>query len=238
MSDSEKIALLEKTIQQMENRIGILEDANAIRRLQHLYGYYLDKCLYNEVVDLIAEECEVHFLGGIYRNKAGARRLFCDRFRGHFTDGHNGPIYGFLLDHIQLQDVIDVSPDRKTAKARFRYLMQAGYHETAEHEASQWWEGGIYENEYVKEDGIWKFKVLSPHAEWHADYERGWAHTQRQYVPFSTVTYPADPIGPDALEDPPPVLWPDTDVPPYHYLHPVTGKKVSEPYFRPAKAGK
>jgi hypothetical protein len=30
----------------------------------------------------------------------------------------------------QLQDIIDVAPDRKTAKGRFRYIMQAGSPET------------------------------------------------------------------------------------------------------------
>ncbi len=226
MTDAEKISALEKKIEQMANQMGMLQDVNDIRRLQHAYGYYLDKCLYDEVVDLFSEDVEVHFLGGIYKKRAGARRLFCDRFRDNFTGGHNGPIFGFLLDHIQLQDIIDVDPDRKTAKARFRYLMQAGRHESAGGEVSQWWEGGIYENQYVREDGIWKFKVLSPHPIWHADYDTGWAHTRPHYVPFATETYPKDPSGPDALEDPAPVLWPDTDIYPCHYPHPVTGKCV------------
>jgi hypothetical protein len=54
------------------------------------------------------------------------RRLYCDRFRQYFTGGHNGPVYGFLLDHPVLQDIVDVAPDRNTALARFRCFMQAG----------------------------------------------------------------------------------------------------------------
>lgn len=229
MTDPEKISALEKKIEQMENEIGMLQDAHQIRRLQHIYGYYLDKCLYDQVVDLFSEDVEVHFFGGIFKKRAGARRVFCDRMRNHFTGGHNGPVFGFLLDHLQLQDVIDVEPDRKTAKARFRCLMQAGRHESAGGESIQWWEGDIYENQYVREDGIWKFKVLSPRVVWQADYETGWAHTPPRYVEFFKETYPKNPIGPDALEDPAPVLWPNTDIHPYHYAHPVTGKWVECP---------
>jgi hypothetical protein len=229
MSDAEKIGELEKKIEQMANEIGVLQDVHQIRRLQHAYSYYLDKCLYDEVVDLFSEDIEVHFAGGIFKKRAGARRVFCDRMRKYFTGGHNGPVFGFLLEHLQLQDVIDVEQDRKTAKARFRYLMQAGRHESAGGELVQWWEGGIYENQYVREDGIWKFKLLSPHVVWQADYETGWAHTRPHYVQFFNDTYPKNPIGPDALEDPAPVLWPDTDICPYHYPHPVTGKWVDCP---------
>jgi hypothetical protein len=39
--------------------------------------------------------------------------------------------------------------------------------------------------------------------------------------------YPEDPLGPDALIDPQPRLWPATDVVPFHYPHPVTGKPIA-----------
>ena len=38
--------------------------------------------------------------------------------------------------------------------------------------------------------------------------------------------YPEDPIGPDELLDPQPRLWPATDIVPFHYNHPVTGKPI------------
>jgi len=42
-------------------------------------------------------------------------------------------------------------------------------------------------------------------------------------VPWPTVTYPEDPLGPDELIEQK-MLWPDTRVVPFHYPHPVTGK--------------
>jgi hypothetical protein len=56
-------------------------------------------------------------------------------------------------------------------------------------------------------------------------FEKGWTYTPKQFVPFFRETFPKDPLGPDALvSDPPPTLWPDTAVLPFHYPHPVTGR--------------
>ena len=88
------------------------------------------------------------------------RRLYIERFQQQFTQGHNGPRYGWLLDHPQMQMVIDVAPDRKSAKVRGRSMMQAGLHETAAGQPRAWWEGGIYANDYIRDGGIWKIKAL------------------------------------------------------------------------------
>ena len=223
------LTVLARQVEQLANEVGRLNDVQAVRKLQHAYGYYLDKCLYDEVVDLFAADGEVRFMGGAFKGKQGLRRLYCDRFRKNFTGGRNGPVYGFLLDHLQLQDIVDVAPDRNTARARFRCLMQAGSHETKKdapgHLPSQWWEGGIYENDYVREDGVWKIKVCNYNVVYHGLFEKGWAHTPVQFVQFFTETYPKNPGGPDALIEPRPVIWPETSVVPFHYEHPVTGKK-------------
>jgi len=229
---SKREADLQKQVEQLANQLGIVEDVNAIRKLQHAYGYYLDKCIYEEVVDLFADDSEVHFNGGIYIGKQkGVRRLYIENFSQGFTGKKNGPVFGFLLDHLQIQDIVDVAPDRKTAKGRFRTLMQAGasiYSKSGEEAVKkgqppmQWWEGGIYENEYVREGGIWKIKLLNYNALWHADYAKGWSYTKPNYVPPFTKTYPEDPRGPDKLM-PKRVLWPETDTIPFHYPHPVTG---------------
>jgi hypothetical protein len=228
MATTTDLSILARQVEQLANEVGLLNDVQAIRKLQHAYGYYLDKCLYDEVVDLFAPQGEVRFMGGVFKGKPGVRRLYCERFRRNFTGGHNGPVYGFLLDHLQLQDIVDVASDRATARGRFRCFMQAGSHETKQDAPprmpAQWWEGGIYENQYVREDGIWKILVLNYTAVYHGLYESGWAHTPPQFVPFFSETFPDNPVGPDALVEPRPVIWPDTSVVAFHYVHPVTGK--------------
>ena len=226
MADDAKIAALEKKIEELAHRVGVLEDIHFIRRVQHAYGYYMDKCLYSEVVDLFADDGEVHFLGGIFKVKAGVRRLYIDRFRRNFTGGTDGPMYGFLLDHPQMQMVIDVAPDRRTAQVRGRGMMQAGLHHTAEGQQRAWWEGGIYENSYVREKGVWKIKALRYYPFWHGSFAEGWAKTPIDFVPMAKTLYPQDPLGPDELINPQPRLWPATDTVAFHYPHPVTGKPI------------
>ena len=84
----------------------------------------------------------------------------------------------------------------------------------------------VYENTYVREDGVWKLLILNYRPVWHATFEDGWANTPPRFVPPFSRLYPDDPLGPDELIDPQPELWPATDVVPFHYPHPVTGKPV------------
>jgi hypothetical protein len=226
MTDQPTIDQLARRIDALEHQLGIEQDVNQIRRVQYTYGYFIDKSQYNEVVDLFADDGEVWFLGGIYKGKAGVRRLYIERFQTQFTDGHNGPRYGWLLDHPQLQMVIDVAPDRNSAQVRGRSMMQAGLHETAQGQQRAWWEGGIYENEYVRQDGVWKIKALRYYPFWHGSFQDGWAKTPVDFIPMAKTTWPQDPLGPDALIDPAPRLWPATDIVPFHYAHPVTGKPI------------
>ena len=80
----------------------------------------------------------------------------------------------------------------------------------------------------MKEDGIWKIKVLYYNPLWHASYETGWGYTKMDFVPTDPpVLYPENSTGPDALMDPQPVLWPKTMIVPFHYNNPVTGRPLT-----------
>lgn len=206
-----------------------LNDIHAVRTLHFKYGYYIDMCLYDEAADLFAEDSVFYILNGIWRGKESIRRCYTGWFRSMFTQGVNGPIYGFLLDHVMSQDIVDISDDGLTAYGRFRCLMQAGSHETKQRKVppfdGQMWEGGIHENIYVKEDNIWKIKELNYNMLWQADFETGWAHSVARVEPL-VRTYPEDPLGPDELRPVYP-MWPHTRVVPFHYPHPVTGASWS-----------
>ncbi|WAT17445.1 nuclear transport factor 2 family protein [Aurantiacibacter sp. MUD11] len=230
MSD-DRIAALEAKLAEMDKRLTQREDELDVKKLQYLYGYLIDKCMYDQVVDLFTDDGEVRFFGGVWKGKEGVRRLYVDRFRKRFTYNNNGPIDGFLLDHPQIQTIIDIDPDGKTARLRGRSTMQAGRHVDYQGDAPhlkvrQWWEGGLYENTYKKgEDGKWRIHVLNYFPHWHADFEKGWAYTEAEYVPFPKVLYPEDPSGPDALIDDH-WLWPTHKLLPFHMKHPITGEEM------------
>jgi hypothetical protein len=137
-----------------------------------------------------------------------------------------------MFEHLHAQDIVDVAPDRRTAKGRFRCLLQGGVHESKKDAPpripSQFWEGGLYENEYVREDGVWKIQVFGYNVVWQAPYEKGWAHASGEPLMVSrwTRTFPDDPRGPDEIRTPVPRLWPQQFIVPFHYPNPVTGKWV------------
>jgi hypothetical protein len=57
-----------------------------------------------------------------------------------------------------LQPVATLDPDGKSAKGRWRvFAMLGNYGGTPS------WAGGIYENQYILENGVWKIKDLSFH---------------------------------------------------------------------------
>lgn len=72
MSSSD-IEELKQLVKAQNHRIGVLEDIAAIRNLQHAYGYYIDKCHYNEVVELFEEDGVVIFHGGIFKVRPDLR---------------------------------------------------------------------------------------------------------------------------------------------------------------------
>jgi hypothetical protein len=224
MTPSDEIAALRRHVEQLTNQVGILEDTHAIRTLHFKYGYYMDKCLFGEIVELFAEDAEINFLGGIFRGKKGARRLYGG------ASGLNGPAKGMMFEHLHAQDIVDVAPDRKSAQGRFRCLLQAGVHESKKDAPpripGQFWEGGLYENTYVKEDGVWKIKVFGYNVVWQATYEQGWAHASGEVLMVSPFkkTFPEDPHGPDEIRTSTPRVWPEQFVVPFHYPNPVTGK--------------
>lgn len=94
-----ELAALKSTVEKqgsvidaLAHRLGVAEDTLAIQALHNTYGYYLDKCLYLQVVDLFEDDGEVRFHGAVFKGKAGVKRLFVDRFGGRFVGGKNGPI--------------------------------------------------------------------------------------------------------------------------------------------------
>ena len=223
MTSDEEIAALKAQVAELSHRTGVLEDIQAIRTLHFKYGYYMDKWLFKEIVDLFADDCVLYFLNGIFKGKEGARRMYGAEM------GVKGPTRGVLTEHLHLQDIVDVAPDRKTAKGRFRCFLMGGVHESRQDPTPiprQFWEGGVYENTYRKENGVWKIQVFNYNLVWQAEYEKGWAHAGGRLLMVSpyTKTYPEDPRGPDELKPWPFQFWPEVFVIPFHYPHPITGE--------------
>ena len=202
---------LEKRIAEFEARLSVQEDIEAINKLTRAYGYYIDKNLWDQVVDLFSEDCSVEIAArGVYLGKKGADRLF----RMVMGGGKIGLSPGRLFNHFQLQGIVDVDPGGLSAKGRWRAFIQV-----ASFGGSAIWSEGVYEDEYVKENGVWKFKKMKFWSTYYTPYEEGWAKRNLANNGPSK-DYPPDlPSSGDTS-----VLPNSIAFPPFHYKNPVSGK--------------
>ncbi len=207
----ERIAALDRQIDLLEAQAARLEDVSAIKRLQRAYGYYFDAAEWDQIADLFADDGSIEIgLDGVYVGKARIRQ-----YLHALGGGRAGLRAGELNEYMQLQPVIDVAPDGLTARGRWRALVLAGeYHRTA------LWGEGPYENEYVKQSGVWKIKKLHWYQTFMVPYAGGWA----AHRDVNGGRYVSGRLPPDAPPSERYQTWPGVYTPPYHYENPVTGR--------------
>ena len=195
----------------LEREIMLLEDEHEVENLQRIYGFYIDKHQWTQAADLFAIDATLEIGGsGVYVGR--------ERILAYLQSlGEEGPQEGILNDHMQLQPVVHVYPDG-TAKGRWHHFSQE-----AEFGVSHHWGAGTYENEYVKEDGVWKISKLHLYSTMRTPVDDGWGVTA---LPRTT---PSDTLPPDR---PPSVdyeNYPAVFVVPFHYDNPVTGTDDGNP---------
>lgn len=207
------LAAAQERLDSIRKRTTLQQDERDIQNLQAAYGYYLDRFLWDEMADMFAADGEIE-IGhrGVYVGQDRVREFL-------HSLGPEGPRYGVLHDHLEDQVVVHVAEDGLSAKVRARSIIMAG----------TWGESGvigdaIYENEVVKEDGVWKFKTVRMFPIFTADYDLGWAESAIR-SPGPSETLPPD--RPPTMEY---GEYPTYFVPPFHYPNPATGEPVQ---YRP-----
>src|SRR5690606_1344983 len=102
------------TADQLLQRAERALDLKEIERLQRAYGYYIDRSDWDNVLDLLTEDATAEYaLSGVYVGKASIRRLLYG-----IGYGRLGLLPGQLREHTQLQPVITLSEDGRTARGR------------------------------------------------------------------------------------------------------------------------
>jgi hypothetical protein len=204
------------TLKELEARIQTIEDIEAIRKLQHAYNYYLEHWQEDEVVDLFSDSPDVTVeVGetGLYKGKEGARKFFA--YRNVFGAKTDKPTPEFLHLLFPLSGIIDVDPGNKTAKGRWYGFGCLSI--PAGEKIRPVFITGVWENEYIKENGKWKFKKLFFNTIFRTPYEDGWVKTPYVKRPHPD-NLPAP--GPNTHFEP----YPNANIFPYHYKNPVTDK--------------
>lgn len=208
-------ARVDAEIDALTARVEKLEGTRAVKKLQRAFGYYVDRGLWGEAADLFADDGSIEIGNdGVYVGKARIRE-YLQRLHG----GQEGLIYGQLNEWVTLQPSVFMARDGQSATARWRdHGMLGQYKKHAE------WRDGIYENTYVKDDGVWKIDSLHLYVNFVAPYEKGWARLKPGdglVQSEASRAFPPD-RGPTATYK----TFPDTQLPPFQALNPVTGKPV------------
>src|ERR1700723_1189923 len=87
-ADSARIAALETKVTALSAEVGRLEDANAVRKLQRAFGYYVDKGYWHEASDLFADDATFETgVDGVYVGKARIHQLLVRQGGGHEGPG-------------------------------------------------------------------------------------------------------------------------------------------------------
>ena len=207
---------LEAQVTLLEDRLRIVEDVKAIKKLQRIYGYYLDYGMWDEVVDLFSDNAESVEAAdsGVFLGKAGVKRFFIGVMKANSVP-KGAPPPGELHAAMIGQPVVSIAPGGNAAYGRWQSLECAAG--LVEGTLRQYWAHGIYENEYVKENGKWKFKKLHFHLTFRTPYEDGWLKTPV----IGSCTHPSvKPDKPSTNYRP----YPEVATVPFHYKHPITGK--------------
>ncbi len=211
--NNETVNKLQARVEELEKRLQTLEDIEAIKKLQRAYGYFLDKCMWDELVDCFSEDGSLELAQrGVYVGKKNIRKLM-----DLMPDAQKGIKYGILMNHMNLQGIVNIDSDGKTAKGRWRMFGQVG--KIGE---KAFWAEGTYENTYVKEDGVWKAKSMHVYTTFMTPFDKGWAVPYENFIPLPDESVPPDMPPTEVYGD-----YPDVYIPPFHYVHPVTGKPVT-----------
>ena len=196
---------------ELARRAQQLQDETDVLNLQHNYGYYFDQKMWGEVANLFAGDGTME-LGqrGVYAGRDRIRRALN-------TIGGERLGNDEVHDHFQLATVVHIAPDGRTARARGIELSVTGEGKRAQ------WEEGIFENGYVRQDGVWKIRSVHYYPRVITDYELGWAKDAKPAAKPSAVFPP----------DRPPTeeygIYPKMYYPRFHYTNPVTHLPVQYP---------
>ncbi len=208
---------IDQEIDALTTRVEKLEGARAVMKLQRAFGYYMDRGLWQDAADLFATSGSVEIgADGVYVGNARIRD-YLKALHG----GQEGLIYGQLNEWVTLQPVVNVAADGQSAQARWRDLGMLG-----QHKKHAGWRDGIYENDYVKEGGVWKIARLHLYINFVAPYEKGWARLKPGEGMVRSEASKAMP--PDRPTSAKYQAFPERQLPPFRAPNPVTGKPVTE----------
>ena len=218
MSIEKTVEKLETRINELESEVRTLKDIEEIKRLQRIYGYYIEQWKSKEIFELFARNPEVS-------DKVNAGEFNGpESVKWYYFHGRNpeepqpAPARDFFYQVMQHCPVIDVAPDGLRARGRWYGFGANAF--PVKGGVAPGWIDGVYENEYIQEDGVWKFLKLHWCMFFDAPFALSWVKPEKRVDIYNKPDFSL--LKPDGPAE-------DTEYPsgfhaPYHYKNPVTGK--------------
>jgi hypothetical protein len=223
-----RLAALQARVKAIDAETTYVEAITRIQRLGRAFGYYTDKGYFGEAADLFTDDGTFQWgIDGVYKGKARIRELLTRHGGGSLTDGPGLP-FGRLNLRMQLQPMVTVAADGNTAHARWREWGLLG-----EYKKSATWGDAVMEDDYVKENGVWKIAARRYYLNFEAPYAGGWAALKP--VTGNWPSAVAKDFPPDAPAPQPYAPFPTVFVPPYHWSDGEPRAIQSRPPFVAAK---
>ena len=162
------------------------ESMRAVKNLQRTYAQYSQYGLWNEMGDLFARDATYIFDDETVKG----RKAIADYLTSHEGSGQQGlqpgAIHAQIIDH----PVVNLSVDGESAKGRWY-----GFFLLSDAQGNASMQGGVFENEYVREDGKWKIGVHHFFPQYEGPYETGWHNWKGQDVGILPYHFTADQSG-------------------------------------------
>ena len=154
-----------------------VEGIAAAKRLQYAYAQYAEYGLWNEMADLFAKDATARFGDRLVKGREAIRAYLLSEYGG----GKDGLAPGGVRHMLPMTPVLNFDPDGRTIHGRWHELAMLG-----RFGGEARWAGGIYENDYAREGGVWKIAGLHYYPQFAGSYADGWRNVERdlQVVPY------------------------------------------------------
>jgi hypothetical protein len=215
---------LETKVAMLEKKIQTLEDTEEIKKLQRAYGFYLEHWMAEDIIDCFADgpDTELLVAAGHYIGKESIRDFFHHGQKG--VEVRKAPHNEFMHQVMQLSGVVHVAEDGKTAKGRW-YGFGANAFPAPDNKINPGWMNGVYEVEYVKQDGRWRFHKVHWCMTFHAPWRTSFVPVDRIIDQNINRPYQRNlELKPEGA--PEETQWPSGFVCPFHFDNPATGRNA------------
>ncbi len=157
-----------------------------VKTLQRSYSQYAQFGLWNEMAALFAQDGTLE-LG---TDQVSGRAAIASFFANRFGNGQQGLEPGAVNTELIAAPVVNLSVDGRGAKGRWD-----GFILRSDSRGNASIQGGIFENSYLIEHGVWKIADLHFYPQYAGPYETGWTNVDGQDLPIIAYHYTGDSAG-------------------------------------------